>query len=156
MNAGPYSSEAVRHFLEKEFVPLKSQCFWDKRTDLMKKFDIAWTPTFLIQDMEGKVHRKLVGFLPEDDFLAHLKFGKGMLFFEKFRNEECTKWFDSAIADHPTAGVLQEALFFRAVAEYKKTHDASQLRRLYDTLAEKHPQSEWKRRAEAYSQIPLK
>ena len=154
MNAGPYSDEKVREFIEEQYVPLKSECFWKERTELMKRFDIAWTPTFLIQDSEGVVHRKLVGYIPVDDFLAQLKFGKGFIFFEKQRNEEATKWFQRAIEEHPGAGVAPEAVFFLGVAEYKKIHEAGALRRAYDTLSEKYPRSEWARRAEPYSAIP--
>jgi len=154
MNAGPYSDEKVQTFIEEEYVPLKSQCFWKERTELMKQFDIAWTPTFLIQDSGGRVHRKLVGYIPVDDFLAQLKFGKGMVFFEKERHEEAIKWVRKVIEEHPGAGVVPEAIFFLGVAEYKKTHEVSALRRVYDTLSEKYPQSEWARRAQPYSAIP--
>jgi len=154
MNAGPYSDEKVQTFIEEEYVPLKSQCFWKERTELMKQFDIAWTPTFLIQDSGGRVHRKLVGYIPADDFLAQLKFGKGMVFFENERHEDAKKWFRKVIEEHPNAGVTPEAIFFLGVAEYKKTHEATALRRAYDTLSEKYPQSEWARRAQPYSTIP--
>jgi thioredoxin-related protein len=154
MNAGPYSDEKVQKFINEEYVPLKSQCFWKERTELMKQFDIAWTPTFLIQDSEGRVHRKLVGYIPVDDFLAQLKFGKGMVFFEKERHEEAIKWFSKVIDEHPDTGVAPEAIFFRGVAEYKKTHVASALRHVYDKLTEKYPRSEWTRRSQPYSAIP--
>jgi TolA-binding protein len=120
----------------------------------MKRFDIAWTPTFLFQDFGGKVHGKLVGYIPVDDFLAQLQFGKGMVFFEKERHEEAAKRFRMVIEKHPNAGAAPEAIFFLGVAEYKKTHEASALRRAYDTLTEKYPQSEWARRAQPYSAIP--
>lgn len=120
----------------------------------MKRFDIAWTPTFLVQDSGGRVHRKLVGYIPPDDFLAQLKFGKGMFFFEKERHEEAMKWFRRTIEEHPDTGVAPEAVFFLGVAEYKKTHEASSLRRAYDTLSEKYSLSEWARRAQPYSAIP--
>lgn len=154
MNAGPYSDEKVRKFLEAEYVPLKSQCSWKERTELMKRFDIAWTPTFLIQDSNGKVHRKLVGYIPVDDFLAQLKFSKGILFFEKERHEEAAKWFQRVLDEHNGSGVAPEAVFFLGVAEYKRTHEAGALRQVYDTLSGRYPQSEWARRAEPYSKIP--
>ncbi len=154
MNAGPYSDEKVQKFIEEEYIPLKSQCFWKERTELMKRFDIAWTPTFLIQDAIGKVHRKLVGYIPVDDFLAQMKFGKGSVFFEKERHEDAVKWFQKVIDEHAKSGVAPEAVFFRGVAEYKKTHEAAALRRAYDALSERYPQSEWARRAEPYSKIP--
>lgn len=154
MNAGPYSDESVQKFIEEEYVPLKSQCFWKERTELMKRFDIAWTPTFLMQDSTGKVHRKLVGYIPVDDFLAQLKFGKGIIFFEKERHDAAAKWFQRVIDEHAGSGAAPEAVFFRGVAEYKKTHEAGALRRAYDTLSERYPRSEWARRAEPYSKIP--
>jgi hypothetical protein len=154
MNAGPYSTESVQTFLQEAYIPLKSQCFWKERTELMKRFDIAWTPTFLFQDSTGKVHRKLVGFMPVEDFLAQLKFGRGMIFFEKERNEEAATWFQRVLDEHPAAGVAPEAQFFVGVAGYKKTHMAGALRLAYEALSEKYPQSEWARRAGAYSQLP--
>lgn len=155
MNAGPYSDERVQKFIEEEYIPLKSQCFWKERTELMKRFDIAWTPTFLVHDSGGKVHRKLVGYIPADDFLAHLKFGKGIVFFEKERHEEALKWFRRVIDEHAGSGAAPEAVFFIGVAEYKKTHEPAALRRAYDALSERYPGSEWTRRAGPYSQIPL-
>lgn len=154
MNAGPYSQETVQRFMEEEFVPLKSQCFWKERTELMKRFNIAWTPTFLFQDQAGKVHRKLVGYMPPDDFLAQLKFGKGMILFEQERHAEALKWFQRAAGEHPNSGVAPEAVFFSGVAQYKQTHDAGHLRAIYDILTERHPGSEWARKAQAYSGIP--
>ncbi len=155
MNAGPYSDEKFQRYIEEEFIPLKSQCFWDKRTELMKQFDIVWTPTLLIHDSEGKEHYRIVGYVPTDDLLAHLKFGKGKLFFNRHRYAEAIAQFKSVIEQHPDAGVAPEAVFFLGVAEYFKTHDAKALRRVYETLISKYPQSEWARRAKSYSQIPL-
>lgn len=154
MNAGPYSEEKVQKFVVEEYVPLKSQCFWKERTELMKRFDIAWTPTFLIQDSTGIVHRKLIGYIPVEDFLAQLKFGKGIVFFETERHEEAARWFQRVFDEHADSAVAPEAVFFRGIADYKKTHEASALRRAYDTLSERYPRSEWARRAEPYSRIP--
>lgn len=154
MNTGPYSTESVQAFITAEFIPLKSQCFWKERTDLMKEFDIAWTPTFLFHDTAGKVHRKLVGYLPTDDFLAQMVFAKGMIYFEKARNEEAAKWFQRVVSEHPSAGVAPEAVFFLGVAGYKKTHEAIYLRRTHDTLMKLYPASQWTRRANPYAAIP--
>jgi hypothetical protein len=155
MNTGPYSDEKVQSYLEKEFVVVKSQCFWDKRTDLMKQFDISWTPTLLVQDPTGKEHHRIVGFVPVNDFLAHLKLGKGKMFFNRFRFADALASFTNVIEQHPDAGVVPEAVFFQGVANYWKSHDPKGLRRAYDTLSERFPQSEWTRRAQPYKQIPL-
>jgi tetratricopeptide (TPR) repeat protein len=155
MNAGPYSDEKFQKYIVEEFIPLKSQCFWDKRTELMKQFDIVWTPTLLIHDSDGKEHYRLVGYVPTDDLIAHLKFAKGKLFLNRHRYAEAIAQFKDVIEQYPNAGVTPEAIFLLGVAEYFKTHDAKALRKVYDTLISKYPQSEWARRAKSYSEIPL-
>lgn len=155
MNTGPYSDEKVRRFIEDQFIPLKSQCFWDKPTELMEKFGIKWTPTFIIHDSEGKEHHRFIGYVPTDDFMAQLGLGKGKVLFDTDRLDEAIKQFKTVIERHPNAGATPEAVYLLGVVEYKKTHDARALRRSYDTLLEKYPQSEWARRAEPYSEISL-
>jgi hypothetical protein len=155
MNTGPYLNEKVQKFIEDQFIPLKSQCFWDRPTDLMKRFDIKWTPTFLIHDSEGKEHHRFVGYTPVDDFLAQLGLGKGKVFYNADRFTEAIAEFLAVVERHPKAGATPEAIFLLGVAGYKQTHDPKPLRRIWDTLSSKYPESEWTRRAEAYSEIPL-
>lgn len=155
MNTGPYSDEKVQQYLQDEFIPLKSQCFWENRTELMKQFAIAWTPTLIVHDPSGKEHHRVIGFVPADDFLAHLRLGKGKAFFERFRFGEALTEFNAVIEQHPNAGVVPEAIFFLGVAGYWKGHDPKPLRRAYDTLTAKFPASEWARRAVPYAQITL-
>jgi hypothetical protein len=75
------------------------------------------TPTFLIQDFWGRYTESL-----SDTFLqmtfAQLKFSKGIVFFEKERQEEATKWFRRSLKSIPTQEWLRSD-FFLGVAEYK-------------------------------------
>lgn len=153
MNTGPYSDDKVQKYLQEEFIPLKSQCFWDKRTDLMKKFNIKWTPTLIILDEDGKEHDRLVGFVPSEDFLAHLALGKGKISFDRDRYAEAIALFRTVEERYPQAGAAPEAIYLLGVAEYWKTHDPLPLRKAYDTLTGRYPQSEWARRARPYSEI---
>lgn len=155
MNTGPYSDEKVQIYLQAEFIPLKNQCFWENRTDLMKQFNNSWTPTLIVHDPTGREHHRVVGFVPSEDFLAHLKLGKGKIFFDRFRFAEAIGEFAALIEQHPTAEVIPEAIFFLGVAKYWKSHDPKGLRRAYDTLTARFPLSEWARRAGPYAQIPL-
>jgi hypothetical protein len=155
MDTGPYSNEKVQKYLAEEFIPVKSQCFWDKRTELMKQFDIAWTPTLIVHDLTGREHHRVVGFVPIDDFLAHLKLGKGKTFFNRFRFAEAIAELTAGIEQHPDAGAAPETIFFLGVAKYWKSHDPKGLRWAYDTLTARFPQSEWARRAQPYKQISL-
>ena len=155
MNTGPYSDAKIQKYIQDEFIPVKSECFWDNRTELMKQFNIAWTPTLLVHDPQGREHHRVVGFVPNNDFLAHLKLGKGKTFFNRFRFAEAIEEFSAAFEQHPNAGATPETIFFLGVAKYWKAHDPKGLRWAYDTLTSRFPQSEWARRAEPYKQIPL-
>jgi hypothetical protein len=155
MNTGPYSSEEVQKYIEEQFIPTKSECFWDKRTDLMKRFAVKWTPTLLVLDAEGTEHHRVVGYVPSDDFLAHLTLGLGKIAFDRDRYAEAGDHFQAVVDRHPEAGATPEAVFLHGVATYWKTHDAKALRRIYDTLSAKYPQSEWARRSKPYAQVSL-
>lgn len=155
MNTGPYSDEKIQAFLHEQFIPLRSQVFWDKPTELMRRFGITWTPTFMVLDADGKEHHRFVGYVPVDDLFANLGLGKAKLLFDSDRFDEAMAQFQTVIDRHPEAGATPEAVFLLGVAGYKKTHDAKSLRRAYDSLKAKYPQTEWARRAEPYSAIPL-
>jgi hypothetical protein len=155
MNTGPYSDEKVRKFLQEQFLPLRSECFWDKPTEPMQRFGIKWTPTFLVLDSDGKEHHRFVGYVPSDDLIANLGLGKGKIFYDTDRMAEAIMRFQTVIDRHPNAGATPEAVFLLGVAGYKHSHDPKELRRAYETLKAKYPQSEWTRRADPYSAIPL-
>ncbi|MBI5341757.1 MAG: thioredoxin fold domain-containing protein [Deltaproteobacteria bacterium] len=155
MNTGPYSDEKVRKFLQEQFIPLRSECFWDKPTEPMQRFGIKWTPTFLVLDPDGKEHHRFVGYVPSDDLIANLGLGKGKIFYDTDRMAEAIMRFQAVIDRHPNAGATPEAVFLLGVAGYKHSHDPKELRRAYETLKAKYPQSEWTRRADPYSAIPL-
>ncbi|HEX8948150.1 MAG TPA: hypothetical protein VF790_04260 [Dissulfurispiraceae bacterium] len=154
MNTGPYSNENVQSFIMDYFVPVKSQCFWEPPTELMKQFNVKWTPTLLVLGKDGREHHRIIGYVPVNDFLAHLGLGRGKVFFDTDHFSNAIQSFSTVIDLHPDSGVAPEAVFFRGVAEYKKAHNASALRWVYDTLIQKYPESEWARRAAPYAQIP--
>ena len=153
MNTGPYSDEKVQKFIIENFVPLKSQCFWDKPTELMQKFEIRWTPTLIVHDPEGKEHHRMVGYLPVDDLIAQLLLAKGKIYFDTDRLPEAIAQFQTVVDQYPNSGAAPEAVFLLGVAGFKRTDDPKFLRQIYDRLAARYSQSEWARKAEAYSEI---
>ncbi|MBI5575032.1 MAG: hypothetical protein HY896_01570 [Deltaproteobacteria bacterium] len=155
MNTGPYSDAKVQKFIQEQFIPLRSQCFWDKPTGPMERFGIKWTPTFVVLDADGKEHHRFMGYVPTDDLISNLGLGLGKIFFDTDRMAEAIMQFKTVIERHPDAGPAPEAVFHLGVAGYKHSHEAKELRQAYETLKAKYPQSEWTRRAEPYAAIPL-
>ena len=155
MNTGPYSEEKVQKFLNERFVPARIEIFWDNPSEQMKRFGVTWTPTSIVLDGNGKEHHRFVGYVPPDDLFANLGLGMGKIFFDTGRMAEAIMQFSTVIDRHPNAGPTPEAVFLLGVAGYKHTDDAKELRKAYETLKAKYPQSEWTRRAEPYSAIPM-
>lgn len=155
MNTGPYSDEKVQRFISQEFIPHRAQCFWDKPTPLMRQYRIQWTPTFVVHSPDGEEHHRFVGYVPPDDLIAQLGLGIGKIHFESGRFAEAIERFQTVIERHPNAGAAPEAVFLVGVAGYKHLHEPKELRRAYERLKGSYPESEWARRAEPYSAIPL-
>src|SRR5512139_1822618 len=155
MNTGPYSEPTVAEFLHAQFIPVRTECFWDNPTELMRRFDVKWTPTFLVHDPGGKEHHRFVGYVPVDDLLAHLELGRAKIRYDSDRHAEAIPFFENVLLRHPEAGAAPEAAFLRGVAGFKSTHDPKELRKAFDLLVARYPQSEWARRADPYSAIPL-
>ena len=155
MNTGPYSDASVVAFLNEQFVPVRTLCIWEAPTDLMRRFDVQWTPTFILHDPEGKAHHRFVGYVPSDDLFGHLWLGKAKILFDAGKPGEAIPLFERVLSEHPEAGAAPEAAFLRGAAGYKHTQDPAELRRAYERLTGKYPQSEWTRRAEPYAAIPL-
>jgi len=155
MNTGPYSEPTVADFLNGQFVPVRTEVFWDNPTDPMRRFGIQWTPTFLVHDPEGAEHHRFVGYVPTDDLLAHLGLGRAKILYDTGRHGEAIPLFEAVLSRHPAAGAAPEAAFLRGVSGFKSTHDPKELRKTHDLLVARYPDSEWARRAEPYSAIPL-
>jgi thioredoxin-related protein len=85
MNTGTYSSKEVQKYIEERFIPVKSECFWDKRTDLMNRFAFKWTPTLPVLVATREEHHRMVGYVPDDDFLVHLELGLGKIAYDQDR-----------------------------------------------------------------------
>lgn len=151
MGAVTYPNEGVARFVDLNFIPVQVEV---SRKDLMEKYNVSWTPTILVLDADGREHYRSVGFLPPDVFIATLEVGKGRYYLDLEQYAEAQAMFEEVIERCPVPEVVPEAIFFRGVAAYKRTHDPKPLRAAYDTLTAKYPQNEWTRRAEPYKLIP--
>ena len=75
MDAVTYSKQTVAQAIADHFVAAKLVST-DHR-DLTRAFDVRWLPGLVVTDSTRRLHSQTVGFLPEDDLLAELSFGRG-------------------------------------------------------------------------------
>lgn len=152
MDAVTYPDAKVTEFVNSRLIPVR--VLFDHEL-LAREFNLKWTPTLITLDADGKEHHRSVGFLGPEEIIPSLLLGIGKSCFETGRFEVAISIFNEIIAEHPTSGSAAEAIFFKGVALYKSTHDATPLRAAYEELRLEHPDSEWAKRAYPYRLINI-
>ena len=153
MNTVTYSQDAVVDFLVENFIPVRSQCDFTHFTAMMKRYQVKWTPTFVILDPDGREHHRMVGFLPPEDLMAQLQLGKAKMTYDQDRLDRAASDFQVVIDRFPKTAAAEEASFLQGVCHYKHTHQAGELRKAWERLSRDYPQSEWTRKARVYSTL---
>jgi TolA-binding protein len=131
-------------------VPVKVHIKEQKQT--FQRFNAQWTPTQIVLDADGVERHRMEGFLPVDDFLAHLDLGLGKLHFQKQEYGEAEKRLRSVCESFPGAGAAPEACYWAGVSAYKGSNDARHLGSTARALKERYPDSEWARKASVWDQ----
>src|SRR5213080_55765 len=70
MGAVTYPDPEVEKFMNDHFVPVQFNVETDPGS--MERFNSSWTPTLIVQDVEGKEHRRSQGYLDPKRFLGEL------------------------------------------------------------------------------------
>jgi len=152
MNTVTYSDERVPDYLNGNFIPVRHHCDFDNPTDEMRRYGVKWTPTLLVLGADGAEHHRWVGFLPPGEFVAQLSLARAKLDFDRDRLIPAINEFSETLAGCPQCLAAPEARYFLGVSKFKQTHDAQELKRIWEDLSSRFPQSEWTRKAEPYSE----
>jgi hypothetical protein len=111
------------------------------------RFDVNWTPAVLIMDSKGTERYRIEGYLPRDEFRAHLEMGLGRVAFKAKKWEEAERNYSRVSEEMPGSTCVSEALYWRAVCRYQSTHDPSPLVAVASELASRFPDSLWAKKA---------
>ena len=115
---------------------------------------MLWTPTVVILDDSGKERFRIDGYLPREEFVAHLEMGLARVAFMKKQWADAESRYSSIREKHPSSGVVPEALYWAAVSHYKKTNDHTVLGALASELMQKFPDNIWTQKASPW--LPAK
>jgi hypothetical protein len=113
---------------------------------LVDEYLVAWTPSIVVADNQGRVHYRVEGFLLPEDFLAYLSLGMGKFWLHGKELDHARDRFDEVARRHAQTDAGAEALYWLGVAQYKQSHDPAQLRPSWQKLAKEHPDSDWAKR----------
>jgi len=147
MGAVTYPDPAVERLIQEHFIPVQFNVA--EQPQAMEQFNTPWTPTLIVQDADGREHRRTQGYLDP----------------QRFRAEMSLAWLQSAInrqdfaaAQQRTGEALEategdptrepEATYWAAVASYKSSGDVQNLLQGWNRLLDTFPQSEWAKRVE--------
>jgi hypothetical protein len=112
-----------------------------------KRFGSVWTPTVIVMDAEGNERWRLEGYLPKDEFHAHLEMGLARVAFMKKDWADAERRYGDIVGRHPDSAYASEAVYYKGVSRYSASHDGGDLANTADELSERFPGSEWQLRS---------
>jgi hypothetical protein len=113
---------------------------------LAKRFAVDWTPSILFLDPQERVHHRFVGFLPADDFMAHLHFARARIWQAQGLHDQAFTKYRMVTDRYQKSPLAPEAMYWSAVCKYKQTNKREDLVSGWKRLAMQYPNSEWGRR----------
>jgi thioredoxin-related protein len=142
----------VSRQINSDFAPLMFEVSEPASQDLMKRYEVQWTPTFVVADKNGDVVDRWVGFLPVEDYRAHLTMAEAKAAFKKNDFDRAYKCYNAVTENFPKSDLAPEALYYRGVSLYKKSEDPSYLKKTNDELKSRYPDNIWAKKASVWGQ----
>ena len=109
-----------------------------------------WTPAVLIFSPEGVERFRIEGYLPNDEFRAHLELGLARVAFTKKKWADAEELYKGILQHHPDAAAAAEAEYWAGVSRYKATQDHTALGRTAQQFKEKYQDSVWAKKASVW------
>ncbi len=116
-----------------------------------KRFDAVWTPTVLVMDSDGMERMRIEGYLPKDEFRAHLGIGLARIAFMRKQWDEAERRYTQVVEQYPDSKVAPEAIYWSGVSRYKRTNDHNVLGEVPNQINEKYADSVWALKASVWS-----
>src|SRR5437764_13525501 len=74
MGAVTYPNPEVERYIQENFIPVQFNVV--EQPDVMDRFNAPWTPTLIVQDADGREHRRAQGYLDPKRFLAEMSLAR--------------------------------------------------------------------------------
>jgi hypothetical protein len=143
-----YPQERVAKSVNEHFIPVKIHI--KERPQDFGRFKAEWTPTLILAEADGTERHRVVGFLPADDFLAHLHLGLAKAAFGRGQFVEAKAAFEAVAGRHPQTDAAPEAVYWAAVSGYKATGTPEFLKKGGAELRDRWSQSEWTKKGSVW------
>ena len=102
-------------------------------------------------DPDGHERWRIEGYLPKDEFRAQLEMGLARVAFMQKKFDDAERRYASVLDNYPKTKVAAEALYWRDVSKYSRTHDHLPLQNVATELKKRFPDSEWTVKASVWA-----
>jgi len=124
---------------------LKLHLFESPR-EVVRPFNVIWTPTLLFADRRMVVHYTSLNFLPPRLFLTLLDIGEAEVAVRWSQTERAIALLERAYEREPDGPFAAEALYRRSIATYLLTRSNPRMYEVWDELRTRFPDSIWSQR----------
>jgi len=145
MDTVTYPDHRVTHMILESCIPVRIHV--RQEPAVAEEYQVHWTPNVVIADENGTVHSRIEGYLPPEQFMARLALALGRYDLDRKQFAEARQQFEEVAQRHKGSEAGAEALYWLAVAQYKESHDAGQLKAGWQRLIQEYPNSVWATRA---------
>jgi thioredoxin-related protein len=115
------------------------------------RFGAVWTPTVLVMDSDGVERLRIEGYLPREEFRAHLEMGLARVAFMGKKWADAERRYAEVVERYPDSKVAAEAVYWKGVSRYKQTNDHTVLGEVPEQLKEKYADTVWALKASVWS-----
>ena len=112
---------------------------------------MLWTPAILIFESGGVERFRIEGYLPNDEFRAHLELSLARIAFMHKQWADAERRYAEIVARLPDTVAAAEAQYWAGVAKYKGANDHTALGRTAAAFKTRYTDSVWAKKASVWS-----
>ena len=144
MEAVTLPDPAVIDDVSRNFVAARLESA--KHAEVSRRMGVRWLPGLVVCDAEERLAHLVVGFLPPDDLIPEITFGRAIVEMGAKRYDEAHAAF-AAVADRPGAERAPEALYWWGISRNRQMKDLdAAVREPWGRIVATWPRSQWARK----------
>jgi TolA-binding protein len=152
MGTVTYPDARVIAHVNERFVPCKLESA--KFTDVARRMNARWLPGLAVVDADERPAHVQVGFLPPDDLITELTFGRGIVAMGEKRYADADACF-LAVTATPGAERAPEAWFWLGISRYRASKKFSDCQDAWREIVARWPDTLWSRKVDYALEIRL-
>jgi len=138
-----YPNAAVAEHVNAHFVP--TRLVGADHRDLSKAYNVRWFPALIVTDATGRAVHQQIGYLPPDDLIAELDYGRAIFAMGTKDYATANALFDALSAD-PATERGPEAAYWWGISRMRETKTTEASFDPWRRITERWPTSQWARK----------